>query len=255
MLYRVGLLRRGSDNLVPYAVRVYARRPGKDSDLAQPEGWDRMDKFSEVLSITRDGDRRSFPIEYLGIYDTVKATKGIGRDISWPYTRSLPNVRVIRHAVSIDEKRRPYHEYLVHTDKMSKDLEELREVWFAGVHSDVGGGFVDNPELGRIAMRWIVDGAIRRGLGVRRQRYMNRFGGLGETDACAPMHETGWAWRFAQAPWYWVFKPWRQRPIPEGATIHESVELRRSRADLKYSPQLPTGYQVEKELWSGPPPE
>jgi uncharacterized protein (DUF2235 family) len=63
MLYRVGLLRPGSENLVPYAVRVYARNPGKDSDLAQPEGWDRMDRFSEALAVRTEGDRRSFPIE------------------------------------------------------------------------------------------------------------------------------------------------------------------------------------------------
>lgn len=254
MLYRVGLLRPGSDNLVPYAVRVYARRPGKDSDLARPEGWDRMDKFSEALSITRDGGRRSFPVEYLGIYDTVKATRGIGRDIRWPYTRSLPNVRVIRHAISIDEKRRPYPEYLVHPDTASKDLEQFSEVWFAGVHSDVGGGFVDNPQLGQIAMRWIIDGAIKRGLKVRPQRYANRFGRLGEADARAPMHVMGWYWRFAQAPWYWIVNPWRRRPIPESATIHESVEIRRADDKLDYRPQLPTSYEVEKELWTGPPP-
>jgi len=53
-------------------------------------GRDRMDKFSEALSITRDGDRRSFPVEYLGVYDTVKATKGIGPDIRWPYTEVFP---------------------------------------------------------------------------------------------------------------------------------------------------------------------
>src|SRR5215207_756215 len=49
MLYRVGLLRPGSENLVPYAVRVYARRTGKDSDLSGPEGWARMDRFARAL--------------------------------------------------------------------------------------------------------------------------------------------------------------------------------------------------------------
>ena len=51
MLYRVGLLRPGSENLVPYAVRAYARKPGKDSDLNREEGWDRIDKFSKALAI------------------------------------------------------------------------------------------------------------------------------------------------------------------------------------------------------------
>ena len=253
MLYRIGLLRPGSDNLVPYAVRVYARRPGKDSDLASSEGWDRMYKFAEGLAIRwEDGKRRSFPVEYLGIYDTVKATKSFSRDIRWPDTRSLPNVRVIRHAVAIDEKRRPYPEYLVQPDPTSKDIEKFDEVWFAGVHSDVGGGFVDNPQLGQIAMRWIIDGATKRGLRVRRQRYLNRFGNLDEAAACAPMHANGWAWRFAQAPWYWIFNPWRRRPIPEGATIHQSVEIRREKSD--YRPKLPSDYAVETEVWSGPPP-
>ena len=254
MLYRVGLLRPGSENLVPYAVRVYARRPGKDSDLESEEGWDRMDKFSEGLSVRTDGDRRSFPVEYLGIFDTVKATKGLGRDISWPYTRSLPNVRVIRHAISIDEKRRPYPEYRVFKSAKYKRPEEISEVWFAGVHSDVGGGFVDNPQLGNITMRWMLDGAVALGMKLRRQKYMNRFGALGDADACAPMHKNGGGWRFLQPPWYWIFNPWRYRPIPDGAVVHESVEIRMGDEKLNYRPRLPGRYEVDREPWTGPPP-
>lgn len=75
-------------------------------------------------------------------------------------------MRIVRHAVSIDEDRRPYPEYLAKPDP-NEEYPELHEVWFAGVHSDVGGGFVDNPELGEISMRWILDGAIREGFKVR----------------------------------------------------------------------------------------
>ena len=75
-----------------------------------------MDKFAEGLSRRIEGDSLAFPVEYLGLFDTVKATKVFGRDIAWPYTRSLPNVRVIRHAVSIDEKRPQFEEYLVKPD-------------------------------------------------------------------------------------------------------------------------------------------
>lgn len=69
------------------------------------------------------------------------------------------------------------------------------------------------------------------------------------------MHKTGKWWRFLQAPWYWVFKPWRTRPIPDGATIHGSVELRMAKRKPKYDPQLSGNYYVEDERWSGPPPE
>jgi uncharacterized protein (DUF2235 family) len=255
MLYRVGLLRPGSENLVPYAVKVYARNPGKDSDLERPEGWDRMDRFSEALAVRTQGERRSFPIEYLGIYDTVKATRFLWRDISWPYTLSLPNVRFVRHAISIDEKRRKYAEYRVVPNREKyKRPEDVREVWFAGVHSDVGGGFVDNPELGKITMRWIMDGAIKAGLIERPVRYRRNYS-LNESDATKDMHDMPWYWRFAQAPWYWVAAPWRRRPIRDGETIHSSVKTRMADKALNYAPQLPSSYNVDDEPWTGPPPK
>jgi hypothetical protein len=59
-------------------------------------------------------------------------------------TRQLPHVEVIRHTVFIDEKRRAYVEYLVDRPSPShlfQTTQDLEEVWFAGVHSDVGGMF------------------------------------------------------------------------------------------------------------------
>jgi len=254
MLYRLGLLRPGSDNLVPYAVRTYARKPGKDSDLSQTEGWGRMDKFAKGLSRKIEGDSLAFPVEYLGLFDTVKATKAFGPDISWPYTRQLPNVRVVRHAVSIDETRPQFPEYLVEPDPKEK-YPALEEVWFAGVHSDVGGGFQDDKlTLSKITMRWILDGAIRRGLKVRSGKYRYHLTELGEAEACSAMRKNSGGWRFLQAPWRWVFKPWRTRPIPKGATIHGSVEMRMTKADPKYQPKLPDDFRVNDEPWSGPPP-
>jgi hypothetical protein len=38
------------------------------------------------------------------------------------------------------------------------------------VHSDVGGGFDDHPELGNVTIRWMLEGAIADGLLVREQR-------------------------------------------------------------------------------------
>ena len=253
MLYRIGLLRPGTDNLVPYAVRTYARNRGKDSDLSREEGWGRMDKFAKGLSRRIDGDSPAFPVHYLGIFDTVKATKAFGRDISWPYTRSLPNVRVVRHAVSIDEKRRPFEEYLVFPDP-KETFPALQEVWFAGVHSDVGGGFEDDFTLSKITMRWILDGAIKQGFKVRSGKYRYHLTDLGEAEACSPMRGTDAVWRFLQAPWHWLFSPWRGRPIPEDATIHASVEIRGANTELNYRPRLPRTYKVDEEPWSGPPP-
>ncbi|MFC6080131.1 DUF2235 domain-containing protein [Sphaerisporangium aureirubrum] len=241
MLYRVGLLRPGSENLVPYALRVYARRPGKDSDLSLPEGWDRLDRFAEALSVRPRPDSLAFPIDYLGVFDTVKATRFLGRDIRWPYTNKLLNVRVVRHAVSIDEKRRPYEECLISVPEPGKS-PQVTETWFAGVHSDVGGGFEDHPELGKVAMRWMVEGATAEGLLVREQRVRSRYT-LAESDASGAIHRAGWIWALAR---------YRRRPIPPGARVHASVRTRIS-AFPEYGRDLPNNVIWDEEAWPSTP--
>src|SRR6185503_541790 len=41
--------------------------------------------------------------------------------------------------------------------------QHVEQVWFAGVHSDVGGGYPD-PALAEIALLWMADRARERGL-------------------------------------------------------------------------------------------
>lgn len=237
MLYRVGLLRPDSANLVPYAVRVYARRPGKDSDLTRPEGWNRMDRFAEALSVRPSPPSLAFPIDFLGLFDTVQATRFLGRDIRWPYTNQLPNVRVVRHAVSIDERRRPYRESLVPVPPDGK-APTVSETWFAGVHSDVGGGFDATPELGRITMRWMMDGAQAQGLLLRPQRYRRRYPQT-EQDAFGPVHPMSRLWALAL---------YRQRPIPPGAEVHASVRTRITR-DPAYGRRVGSDVIWDDQAW------
>jgi Uncharacterized alpha/beta hydrolase domain (DUF2235) len=66
---------------------------------------------------------------------------------SWPSRTPSPNVLAGRHAVAIDEKRRPFREY-----RVAPNHNAIEEVWFAGVNSDVGGGFLDKPCLSDIAL-------------------------------------------------------------------------------------------------------
>jgi uncharacterized protein (DUF2235 family) len=165
MLYRVGLLRPGCENLVQYAVSIYARKRGKNADLSRGEGWKRIDRFSSAFARTTN-QTRAIPITFIGIWDSVKAASVLGRDLNWAYTRQLPNASTVWHAVSIDEKRRPYREYLVEA-KGSKPV--LNETWFAGVHSDIGGTFEDDPRLADISLKWIAEGAMSAGLLLRPQ--------------------------------------------------------------------------------------
>jgi uncharacterized protein (DUF2235 family) len=236
MLYRPGLLRQGSANLVPYAVKVLARNGWKDKD------WHRLGKFSKVFGITV-GKAREIPVEFLGIWDTVNAAGIFWWRREWPWTRKLPNVKTARHAVSIDEKRRAYRDYLVRPENGKPDLEE---VWFAGVHSDVGGRFEKDPmkdprnlepRLSIISLKWMVDRAMEAGVLIEADGYARECK-VEREYARAKVHRMGW---------FWILLTYRRRKITAGATtdgriepvralIHESVAVRMDE-DASYRPK------------------
>jgi len=209
MLYVVGMMRPNSENLVKYAVSNYARRKPK----WRKENWKKAQQFKSIMSQkveSRKGeDHYWVPVTYLGLWDTVKAPGILRRSMEWPYTRKLPNVDAGRHAVSIDEKRRPFREYLV-----AEGHSTIQEVWFAGVHSDIGGGFVDKPCLGDIALKWITDGARAAGILLDEDPPLPP---LTIAHATAAIHRAGWKWSLLT---------FRRRRVPATAKIHASVRER-----------------------------
>jgi len=222
LLHSAGLLRPGSENLVPYAISVYARSKQEWTS----DDWRQVHKFAKVFSREVEG-RRSIPIEFMGIWDSVKAAGVLRWNLRWPWTRRLPNVQAARHAVSIDEKRRPYREYLVEARPPAPVLEE---VWFAGVHSDVGGTFEDDPRLSAITLKWMVEGAVDVGLIVRQDAYQKACA-VTEENAAGTIHRMGWVW---------AALTYRRRPVPPGAKLHQSVR-RRLADEPSYRAKLPDG--------------
>src|SRR5690606_25857256 len=67
-------------------------------------------------------------------------------------------------ALAIDEKRRPFKPTLW-TQQTIPDGQQLEQVWFPGVHCDVGGGYLDH-QISDIPLCWMVDRARSCGLGV-----------------------------------------------------------------------------------------
>jgi uncharacterized protein (DUF2235 family) len=233
LLYRVGVLRPGSENLVQYAVSAYARNKRRWSE----EDWDQIDRFARAFSV-RHGKSLAVPVEFLGIWDTVKAAGVLRRDLKWPYTRQLPNARRIWHAVSLDERRRPFREYLVEPGPAGTNLNE---VWFAGVHSDIGGTFRDEWRLADVALKWMADGAIAAGLRVRPESYRKTCA-LEKGHAAGKIHRAG-------LPWHTLVL--RQRSVPAGARVHASVRDRIA-VDDRYSRRLPAGAVWEDTQWLTP---
>ncbi|MEV6333125.1 DUF2235 domain-containing protein [Nocardia vinacea] len=227
LLHEPGLLRPGSENLVQYVVSAYTRKT---------TNWPELRRYARTFcSKSADGDF-SIPIEFLGVWDTVKAAGLLRWELKWPFTRQVPNVVKAHHAVSIDEKRRPYEEYLV-TPKGNRPM--LTEAWFAGVHSDVGGTFEDDPKLAEIALKWITDAALEAGLLLHARTYL-------DTCAIRPEHANGSVHRMG---WIWALLTYRRRKVPAGARVHASVRSR-CESDATYGKRIPRDVMWEDEQWT-----
>jgi uncharacterized protein (DUF2235 family) len=247
MLTRPGLMRPGSENLVSYAVAKYAI----NRDFKKDE-YKRIAEFSSAFCWHTDNEplfatikrndpgqiwHHAVPVAYLGLWDTVKAA-GILRfgDLRWLYTRALPNAARIRHAVSIDERRRPYREYLV--EPKPSRIEGLEEVWFAGVHSDIGGTFEPDHKLATIALKWIADG-VRSDLVLRPGAYEEACA-VDDGFALGQIHRMGAIWILAGS---------RRRHLPAGAVLHSSVKARREH-DGSYPHGRPA--PPDNQVWADP---
>ena len=124
-------------------------------------------------------------VHFVGLWDTVAAyglpieemTRGVSL---WIWPLSLPdrhlsdNVDRACHALSLDDARTTFHPVLW-SEKGHKppppradgycyiEDERLTQVWFAGVHANVGGGYPDDS-LSRVSLYWMMREAQARGL-------------------------------------------------------------------------------------------
>lgn len=121
-------------------------------------------------------------IHFIGLWDTVAAyglpvdemTLGVSKFL-WPLElpdRTLsPKVTWARHAVALDDERTTFHPVLWTEEGEPKpkiradgtrfiDGERLSQVWFSGVHSNVGGGYPDDS-LAHVSLYWMMREAER----------------------------------------------------------------------------------------------
>jgi uncharacterized protein (DUF2235 family) len=99
-------------------------------------------------------------VRFVGVWDVVAQFGLPGEHINLDYDLDCPDV-VCYHAMAIDEDRAFFP--LTRLSKAGKTFSKLREVWFRGVHSDVGGGNT-NRGLNWIALNWMFENALRHGL-------------------------------------------------------------------------------------------
>lgn len=173
----VGVLKAHQRHLGPYALTSYKQAAG-DGEENYRTAW----RVQEVLDTHRP------TIRFMGCWDTVGSVivPRPDRMYVWPsmevlpFTQANPCVQVFRHAIAIDERRRMFRlsrwdepqlfkpvPYLKddHKDVVPQDV---KQVWFAGVHSDIGGGYPeDESALAKIPLGWMVGEAREHGLQFR----------------------------------------------------------------------------------------
>lgn len=115
-------------------------------------------------------------VHFIGVWDTVESVgiPGLKRVIpSTATTSDKPYLRHIRHALSMDEHRFTFAPRVYWEDDYDHQRDDpgahrsLRQRWFRGVHSDIGGGYdTDESGLSDQAYRWMLDEAATCGLHV-----------------------------------------------------------------------------------------
>ena len=139
-----------------------------------------LDRLLDRAPYNSDDNLRP-KIRFIGVWDTVSAYGGPITEVTravdnWFFPLSMPdyhlNERVLcaRHALAIDDERDAFHPLLwdeVHEETLRRaklvEPTRLEQVWFTGMHADVGGGYPDES-LSYVSLLWMMEEAEREGL-------------------------------------------------------------------------------------------
>jgi len=247
-----GLLCHGNHGAIPYILDMYSKRTrdakGRITQFTSDEvfKW----QFSHANPVK---------IKFCGLWDTVASYGWVYDPITLPFLGTNPIIEVGRHAVSIHERRCFYQDNLWGEYRSPQDF---RQVWFAGVHSDIGGSYPEETSgLSKIALEWMMVEAIAHGLEVNDYKAkivlgkcsaFPRLQGLpeyvqpsAEADPHNSLKGIWWACEFLpqQDPHVkqkkFILPMGRNRLIPPNSFIHQSV------VESPWKPKSLPAYEVE----------
>lgn len=244
LLRMYGLIRSGNEPLVPYAIRMMngidrARNDKAEDQEAIRQYFELADDFKNTMT------RVDCQTWFVGLWDTVSSVGWIENPLRLPYVANNPDIRTGRHAVALDERRAFFRNHLW---RRPSDLnapwgpQNVKQVWFPGVHCDVGGGYAEAESgLSKIAMEWMLKEAKMEGLltdPARESEVLGRGGSkrfVAPPDPNATLHESlRGAWNIAELipkkhydwskeKWGHRMNLWRRRTLPPGALVHEAA--------------------------------
>lgn len=139
-------------------------------------------------------------IRFVGVWDTVDAygapidelTRGWDM-VVWPLTakdRDLsPAVGVACQALALDEQREAFepmlwNEFAATQQQPDKVDGRIDQVWFAGVHANVGGGYPDDS-LAHVSLNWMIEKSRANGVKFH-QAMIDQYARA--ADPCGPLY-------------------------------------------------------------------
>jgi uncharacterized protein (DUF2235 family) len=223
MIARFGLPTKNLDNEA--AERVFAAYRERD-----PEKQAALKLQLELLY-----DIQEVPVRMIGVWDTVGSMGIPGlffemfdeKKYGLLDTALHPWVQNAYHAVAIDERRRQFEPALWTNPDGSDRVNDaqLEQVWFSGMHGDVGGGYSPS-DLSDIPLAWMMRKAMHCGLTFT-QKALETYLPVNAQKVKAKAHDE------------WKLIPWgvaKHRTVPPRSFIANSVQLRLDqRADYQPS--------------------
>ncbi len=153
LINNCGILKREFANRIELAFELYK----KAGPLSKPDG-EKSKKFRKKYS------HESREVKFVGVWDTVGALGipisflGLFEDKDEFYDSKIgANVKIARHALAIDEQRYDFEP----TIWTPNNVTDIKQMWFCGVHCDVGGGYKTENGLSTslFPLEWIADEA------------------------------------------------------------------------------------------------
>lgn len=190
LLYYAGIPKPSNDLRLSDLRQINEERSAVIYDAYKGDQTGRRERIQKVFHQNPIGDRDPTPvhIKVLGIWDTVEAL-GLPdyteefESPNYRYGDQLCNVEKAYHAVSIDDDRaRIFTPILLTWPHLLEDCQMhginqfpdtrakvnhlntvVEEVYFAGAHADVGGGYPDSL-LSGVSLNWMIRGLSETGL-------------------------------------------------------------------------------------------
>jgi Uncharacterized alpha/beta hydrolase domain (DUF2235) len=251
LLHGYGLLHRGNEGHLAYAWRLFVGEVKKQRSQLKKERLKRS--VANAHTIQHDTAfastfSRPVRLRFVGVWDTVSSIGWIYEPLRLLSLAQNPIIQVARHAVSIDERRAFFRDNLY--GPPLSDKQDIIQLWFPGVHSDVGGSY-PRPDSGpaNTTLRWML-GELANNDAILCQKRVNLVLGTpsGKSDldklytpAPAPFHKLNdsltWKWWILQfLPQQYYDKEdaqinlrvpfWAPRELPVQAVVHYTAVQR-----------------------------